>query len=252
MSVRVFSDKMKLGQAAARAGGKIMREALSQKETIAIVVATGASQFEMLSHLVAEPSIDWSRVRIFHLDEYIGLPMSHPASFRNYLMERLIVPLGAVGDFIPVNGDATDPHAEVRRLNALIRAETIEVCFAGIGENGHLAFNDPPADFKTTEPFLIVDLDEGCRRQQLGEGWFAALEDVPNQAISMSIHQIMKSRNLIVSVADARKADAVRATIEAPVSPHVPASILRQHQRCAIFLDEESASTLSHRPILVS
>lgn len=251
MDIRIFSDSSALATAAAAMGADLLRQALKRKATASIVVATGASQLAMLSALVKEASIDWSRVRIFHLDEYIGLPMTHPASFRNYLMKRLIAPLGSVGEFVPVNGDVSDIASEIERLNARIGKNTIDVCFAGIGENGHLAFNDPPADFETESPFIVVDLDERCRRQQLGEGWFPTLDDVPRQALSMSIRQIMKSTHLIVSVPDARKAEAVRATVEEVVSAGVPATILRMHPRCTLFLDDRSAARLSKRPTAV-
>ncbi len=193
----------------------------------------------MLSALVKE-NIDWTKVTAFHLDEYIGLPESHPASFRKYLRERFasLVPLRK---FNYVNGE-DDPKRECKRLKKIIRKKSIDVAFVGIGENGHLAFNDPPADFDTEEPYLIVNLDEACRRQQLGEGWFASLEDVPLRAISMSIRQIMKSKAIICSVPDLRKAEAVRRTLKEPVSPEVPASVLRTHSDTWLYLDKDSAS----------
>jgi glucosamine-6-phosphate deaminase len=183
-------------------------------------------------------------VTAFHLDEYIGLPITHPASFRKYLWERfaskLPLPLAAF-HYIDGEGDAT---AECRRLGALISAGPIDVAFVGIGENGHLAFNDPPADFETEDPYIVVDLDDACRRQQLGEGWFPTFDDVPKQAISMSIRQIMKSRCIVASVPDQRKAEAVRVSVKGPVSPHAPASILQQHPDCTLYLDPASASLL--------
>lgn len=248
MDISVFPDKASLGREAARIGGDAVAAAIAEKGRATIIVATGASQFEMLEVLTARRDIDWSRVTAFHLDEYVGLPIAHPASFRRYLDERFVKPLGGAVTFVPVNGDATDPLAETRRLGDLIRRETVDVCFAGIGENCHLAFNDPPADFDTEEPYIVVTLDEACRRQQLGEGWFPTFADVPQQAISMSIRQIMKSRLLVVSVPDARKADAVRHAVEGPVSPQYPASILQQHPACRLFLDEASAAGLKGRP----
>ena len=170
------------------------------------MLATGASQFEMLASLVEQPGIDWPRVTAFHLDEYIGLPETHPASFRKYLRERFVsrVP---VGQFHYVRGDAPDPLDECRRLGELIGAAPVDVACIGIGENGHLAFNDPPADFAIDDPFLVVDLDAACRLQQVGEGWFASLEDVPTQAISMSIRQILRARRIVCCVPDQRKAE---------------------------------------------
>src|SRR3712207_50306 len=210
-----------------------------------IVVATGASQFEMLDALVAEPGIDWPRVTAFHLDEYVGLPETHPASFRKYLRDRFVSRVPRLGRFVPVHGDASDLEAEVDRLNALLGPRDVDVCFAGIGENCHLAFNDPPADFGVDAPYIVVTLDEACRRQQMGEGWFPTLQDVPERAISMSIRQILKSRRVILSVPDARKAQAVRAAVEGPISPEYPASVLQAHENCILYLDPPAASLLS-------
>jgi glucosamine-6-phosphate deaminase len=244
MQFELLRDKKMLGAAAASQGGAAIRAALARKGRAAIIVATGASQFDMLEVLVADKGIDWSRVTAFHLDEYVGLPDTHPASFRKYLRERFVSRLPGLGAFVPVNGDAGDLAGEVARLNALIRTSEIDVCFAGIGENCHLAFNDPPADFVTEDPYIVVSLDEACRRQQLGEGWFPTLDAVPQRAISMGIRQIMKSRKLIVSVPDARKAVAVKAALEGEVTPDHPASILQRHPDCTIYLDPPAAALL--------
>jgi glucosamine-6-phosphate deaminase len=210
-------------------------------------VATGASQFEVLASLAQAPGVAWEKVTFFHLDEYLGLPLAHPASFRRYLWERfhsrLPVPPRA---FHYLDGEAADSAAECARVGRLIAEATIDVAFLGIGENAHLAFNDPPADFVTEDPYLVVDLDDACRRQQLGEGWFPNLESVPKRALTMSIRQILKSRELIVTVPDTRKAVAVRDSLEGPVTPHVPASILREHTACSLFLDAAAASLLTH------
>jgi glucosamine-6-phosphate deaminase len=232
-------NKKELGLKAAKEGSDFIREAISKRGAANIIVATGASQFEMLSALVKE-KIDWTKVTAFHLDEYIGLSESHPASFRKYLRERF-ASLVPVRMFNYINGEL-DPVNECRRLGNLIREHTIDVAFVGIGENGHLAFNDPPADFETEEPYLVVNLDEDCRRQQLGEGWFASLGDVPQQAISMSIRQIMKSKAIICSVPDLRKAEAVRRTLKEPVSPEIPASVLRTHPEAWLYMDRDSSS----------
>jgi glucosamine-6-phosphate deaminase len=196
---------------------------------------------------VKAPDIAWNRVTAFHLDEYVGMPITHPASFRKYLWERFVsrlpLPLAA---FHYIDGEA-DPAGQCRTLSTAISEFTIDVAFVGIGENGHLAFNDPPADFQTTEPYIVVNLDEACRRQQLGEGWFKSLDEVPRQAISMSCRQILKSRAIIASVPDQRKAAAVKATVEGAISPRMPASILHKHPECAIFLDPDSASLLKGR-----
>lgn len=225
-------------------GERAIAAAISAKGTVRVILATGTSQFAMLE-VLRESRIDWSKVTIFHLDEYVGLPISHPASFRRYLEERFLAHLPTGPEFWPVNGDAQAIDAELARLNGLISQGAIDVCFAGIGENGHLAFNDPPADFSTDDPYLVVELDEACRRQQLAEGWFPDLESVPKRAISMSIRQIMKSRKIVLSVPDARKAAAVRGAVEGPVTPDCPASILQQHPDATLHLDAASASLLS-------
>jgi len=233
------------GRRAAREGAGAVREALEAKGGAVIVLATGASQFHMLDALVREEGIDWGRVEAFHLDEYAGLPPDHPASFRKYLRERfeerLPAPLKA---FHYVRGDAPDPEEECRRLEVLMAGKDVDAAFVGIGENGHLAFNDPPADFETEQAFLVVSLDEACRRQQVGEGWFASLEEVPGKAISMSVRRILRSAFIACTVPDLRKAEAVEKTLLGPVTPMVPASILRTHPNCSLFLDRESASLL--------
>jgi glucosamine-6-phosphate deaminase len=244
MNIKIMPDKSQMGKAAAAAGAEHIRLAIKERGAANIIVATGASQFEMLGQLVAVPDINWNRVTGFHLDEYVGLPITHPASFRGYLWQRFVsklpLPLRAF-HFLDAE---TDPKAECGRVGEILRHHPIDVAFVGIGENGHLAFNDPPADFNTEEPYLVVQLDDACRRQQLGEGWFHTFDDVPQQAISMSVRQITKSRAIICTVPDTRKAEAVRNTIEGDVTPQVPASILRRHEQCTLFLDEAAASLL--------
>ncbi|MBW7981877.1 glucosamine-6-phosphate deaminase [Enterobacillus tribolii] len=246
MNVIISENKEILGVKAAQAGILAMQNALEQKSRIAIILATGASQFEMLENLI-KGDIDWSRVTIFHLDEYIGLSEGHRASFRRYLHERVVDKLPSLYRFVGVNGSAENIEQEIARLSSLISEQDIDVCFAGIGENGHLAFNDPPADFTTTAPYLKVELDEACRQQQLGEKWFNTLAEVPTQAISMSIHQIMLARKLILSIPDRRKAQAVKQALEGPVVNTLPASVVQHHPDCQVFLDHESASLISER-----
>ncbi len=247
IQIHVEPTKARLGQAAAALGAAAIRDALAARGRATIVVATGASQFEMLDALVSADGIDWARVTGFHLDEYIGLPEGHPASFRRYLKERFASRLPRLGAFHFIDGEAADIDAELGRLGALIARHPIDVVFAGIGENAHLAFNDPPADFGATEAFRRVALDQRCRRQQLGEGWFPTLGDVPAEAISMTVPQILTGRLVVLAVPDRRKAEAVRATLEGPVTPDVPASILRRHPACHLFLDPDSAALL--RPV---
>jgi len=233
-----------MGKAAADYGASILREMLLTKERVNLVVATGASQFTVLSHLISQPDIDWSRVHGFHLDEYVGLSENHPASFCRYLRKRFVeqVPLAS---FEYIRGDCLNPDDECSRLTDLLEGCILDLAFVGIGENGHLAFNDPPADFENENSYLVVELDEACRRQQMGEGWFEILEEVPMQAISMSIRQIMKIENIVCSVPDLRKAEAVESAIEGPVTPDLPASILQHHQKVKVFLDQKAASGLS-------
>src|SRR5215813_5541475 len=242
MIIKVYDEKKSLGQAAAGQAATCLRKAIHDGGRARIIAATGASQFEFLDALTGTPEIDWSRVEMFHLDEYIGLPISHPASFRKYLLDRLINKTG-ITRYHLLEGDGDVPQTTLsigRELNAAL----VDVAFVGIGENGHLAFNDPPADFQTEEPYLIVSLDEACRRQQVSEGWFPTFDDVPKQAISMSVRQIMKSWAIICTVPDERKAEAVRNSVEGQVSPQVPASVLQRHERCTLFVDRPGASLL--------
>jgi glucosamine-6-phosphate deaminase len=247
MRVDISRTKDELGRKAAAAGAEVIRRRLDERGEANVILATGASQFEMLAALVAAPGIDWSKVAFFHLDEYVNMPITHPASFRKYLKERFVDRLPApprAFHYIDAEGDC---RGECRRLNGLIGGERIDAAFIGIGENGHLAFNDPPADFTTEEPYIVVELDEACRKQQFGEGWFPALDDVPRQAISMSVRQIMKSQVIVCSVPDERKAKAVARAVEGPVTPEVPASILQEHPAATIYLDEPAASQLKRR-----
>jgi glucosamine-6-phosphate deaminase len=245
MEIIISPDAAALGQSAGAAAAATLRQTLTEKGEANIILATGASQFATLTQLISEPGIDWSRVRMFHLDEYIGLPVTHPASFRKYLQERFLQQVPPLKAAYLINGE-TDPAAECKRVGDLIRQYPIDLALVGIGENGHLAFNDPPADFETEEPYIVVTLDEACRRQQMGEGWFASLEEVPQQAISMSIRQILRAKAIIGSVPDARKAAAVQACLENAISPLYPASILRQHANCTLYLDTASAALFNH------
>src|SRR6266700_3517013 len=224
MIIKVFKDKLSLAKAAAEQAARHIRDAIATNGSARIIAATGASQFEFLDALTSAPNVDWTRVEMFHLDEYIGLPVSHPASFRGYLLQRLINKVG-ITRYNLLDGES-DPASVAREVGAKLANAPVDVAFVGIGENGHLAFNDPPADFQTEEPYLVVELDEACRRQQLGEGWFAKLEDVPKRAISMSIRQILKTKKIICFVPDARKAKAVQACFAGEISPAAPASIL--------------------------
>jgi glucosamine-6-phosphate deaminase len=247
MNIEILKDKATLARAAAAQAAISIRNAISENGAARIIAATGASQFEFLDALTAMPDIDWKKVEMFHLDEYIGLPLSHPASFRNYLLQRLINKVG-ITRYHLLDGES-DPAVVAREVGAKLASAPINVAFVGIGENGHLAFNDPPANFETEDPYLVVNLDEACRRQQMGEGWLATLEDVPRTALSMSVRQILKAEEIICIVPDARKARAVAACLEGEISPNAPASILRTHPRCTVYLDNDSAALLtSARP----
>ena len=243
MEMIVLKDKYDLGIAAGKKTGELIRNTINEAGQAHIILATGTSQFQTLEQLIKEEGIDWSKVVMFHLDEYIGLPVTHPASFRKYLKERFLEKVPPLKAYYLINGEE-DAEAERLRLNAIIQRHPIDVALVGVGENGHLAFNDPPADFDTEDPYLVVNLDEKCRMQQMGEGWFASLNDVPAQAISMSVKQIMKSTHIICSVPDGRKAQAVKDSIEQPVSPLYPASILQLHASCSYYLDSSSAALL--------
>ena len=245
LHIDILPDSETLGRAAAEKAGAILRKALAEQERARVLAATGASQFELLNHLTQSHGIDWSRVDLFHLDEYVGLDAEHPAAFRRYLRERLVRPVRPAV-FHEIRGDAQNPNTECERLSVLLDAEPIDLALVGIGENGHLAFNDPPADFDALCSFLVVNLDDTCRRQQVGEGWFDSLDQVPTQAITISIPAIMKTRHIVCSVPELRKARAVRDCLgsDRPVDPEHPASILTRHQDAWIYLDVDSASLL--------
>jgi len=243
LKVHISNNVKELGNLAGLRAAELIKETISQKGFANIILATGTSQFETIQQLISDPEIQWDRVQMFHLDEYIGLSITHKASFRHYLNERFIylVPTLKMGHLI--NGEI-DPDEECKRLGEIILQNPIDVALVGIGENGHLAFNDPPADFDTEKPYMVVDLDEACRAQQMGEGWFETMNDVPKQAISMSIKQIMKSVHIVCSVPDERKAKAVTDCLTNPVSNLYPASILQNHAHCDLYLDTSSASLL--------
>jgi glucosamine-6-phosphate deaminase len=242
MTINEYPDKTAVGRAAAEAGAAALREAIRLTGKARVIHSTGKSQFEFLEEFTVMPDIDWERMEMFHLDEYVGLRADHPGSFRKYLVERLISKTG-IRNYHLIDGDAA-PAEVIATVGSALNAAPVDIAFVGIGENGHLAFNDPPADFETEEPFILVRLNEACRRQQVGEGWFAALDEVPKRAITMSVRQILKAKKILCIVPEARKAAAVRACLTGPISPLAPASILRTHPDVTVFLDEESAAML--------
>lgn len=244
MLIDISPASLEAGKRAAKKGAASLRDAIRKRSDASVILATGASQFNLLDALVDAPDIDWSRVTIFHLDEYVGIEASHKASFVRYLQERFLSHVPKVREFVSINGNAADIALEIKRVSQIANQFAIDVAFVGIGENGHLAFNDPPADFETNEPFICVELDEKCRMQQSNEGWFPSIDDVPMLAISMSINQIMKSSTIICTVTDTRKADAVRSALEGDISNLCPASILQSHDDTHVFLDRTAAAKL--------
>jgi glucosamine-6-phosphate deaminase len=243
VDIAIYPDRATMSRAAASHAADALKRGVRLNGTARIVAATGASQIDFLDALTSADGIDWERVEMFHLDEYVGLSINHPASFRRYLLERLVDKVG-IGRYHLLDGES-DPAEAARVVGSALAQRPVDVAFVGIGENGHLAFNDPPADFRTETPYIIVTLDEACRRQQVGEGWFAAIEDVPTQAISMSVTQILKSKEIIAVVPDARKAAAVKACVEGTVTPTAPASILQTHANATLYLDNNSAALLT-------
>jgi glucosamine-6-phosphate deaminase len=248
MIIKIAQDPQELGMNAAHEAAALIRKAITENGIARVILATGTSQFETLNHLIVEKYIDWSKVVVFHLDEYIDLPVTSPASFRKYLKERFISKVTPLKAAYLINGE-TDPEMECEKIGNIIKEYPIDVALVGIGENGHLAFNDPPADFETEKPYIIVELDEPCRKQQLNEGWFESLASVPTHAISMSIKQIMRSKHIICSVPDSRKAAAVKNSLEQPVSNLFPASILQLHPACSFYLDKNSSALLTEQTI---
>lgn len=244
MELKVFADKTSLSNAAAEQAATAIRLAIRDRGQARVIAATAASQIDFLNVLTRAPNIDWQRIEVFHLDEYIGLPVTHPGSFRKMLLEQLIQKAG-ITRYHLLDGDAADPSRVVRQVGNQLASAPIDIAFLGIGENGHIAFNDPPANFEIEDPYLIVKLDEACRMQQVGEAWFANLSQVPTHAISMSVRQILKAKEILAVVPDSRKAPAVKACFEGEISPMAPASILRTHASATIYLDKNSASLLS-------
>lgn len=244
MNASIYNTPLALGTAAGKEAAELIRDAIASNGTANVILATGTSQFETLKELVEAKGIDWNKVVMFHLDEYISLPVTHPASFRKYLQERFLSQVPKLKNAWLIDGE-TDALEECKRLGILIQKHPIDVALIGIGENGHLAFNDPPADFETEEPYIIVELNEACKKQQMGEGWFQSLDEVPQRAISMSIKQILKSKRIICSVPGTRKANAIKNTFEKEISNQYPSTILRMHHNCTIYLDKDSSSSLA-------
>jgi glucosamine-6-phosphate deaminase len=243
LTVKVFPGTDEMGKAAAISVAEKLNAAIAEKGFANLILATGASQFQFLEHL-QQQTIDWKKITVFHLDEYKGMPVTHPASFRKYLKERILEKVQPKQVYY-LNGDAPDIEAEVLHYENLLKEHPIDVGCIGIGENGHIAFNDPPvADFNDPELVKVVELDEACRKQQLGEGWFPTLDDVPTHALSLTIPAIMRCKHISCVVPDERKAEAVYNTLNAEIATACPATILRTHPDCILYLDEGAALKL--------
>jgi glucosamine-6-phosphate deaminase len=249
VQLKIFDDKRAMAKDAAEYVASSLRRIIATNGKARIVAATGSSQLDFLDELTSKPGIQWASVEMFHLDEYIGVSPNHPASFQNYLLNRLINRTGITKHHLLNPGE--NPEEVAERIGRELNSEPVDLSIVGIGENGHLAFNDPPADFETEKPYLIVNLDEACRRQQVGEGWFKSMAEVPRQAISMSIRQILRTNEIVAIVPDSRKAQAVKTCFEGPISPSAPASILRTHPNTTIYLDRNSAVLLTPDTTLV-
>jgi glucosamine-6-phosphate deaminase len=243
MLLKVFPDKSSLSRAAAEQAANAIRRAIAERGHARVVAATAASQVEFLEVLTKAQGIDWSKVEVFHLDEYIGLPVTHPGSFRKMLLEQLIQKTG-LSQYHLLDGDSNDPAAVARRIGKELASAPVDIEFLGIGENGHIAFNDPPANFEIEQPYIVVELDEACRQQQVGEAWFADISQVPKRALSMSVRQILMAKQILAVVPDQRKARAIQACFTGDISPMAPASILRTHPNATVYLDKNSASML--------
>ena len=241
---KIFPTKSQLAAAAAAQAATTVRHSIRERGFARIIAATGASQFEFLEALTQAPQIDWQRVELFHLDEYLGIPITHPASFRKYLLDRLINKVGIIRHHL-LNGEQ-DPAQTIAQVTRELRKSPIDVAFVGIGENGHLAFNDPPADFQTDKALALVTLDAACRRQQVGEGHFSSIDDVPAQAVTLTIPALLAPRHVLAVVPEARKAQAVKSALEGPLTPACPASILRTASHVTLYLDRDSAALLDH------
>jgi glucosamine-6-phosphate deaminase len=243
LQATIYDSNEVLGAAAAQDLADILRSTIAREGKAAIILATGNSQLSFMQALRTQPGIAWDKVTIFHMDEYLGMSDQHPASFRRYLREKL-VDFVKPGAFHGIQGDAADPGAELERYAALLEKHKPVACVLGIGENGHLAFNDPPAKFHTDKDIHIVTLTEACRMQQVGEGHFPSLEDVPEQAMTLTIPALLSPTYVLAVVPEARKAPAVRDALAGPVTPDCPASILRTRDHVRLYLDQESASLL--------
>ncbi len=239
MEIRICKNSEELGKSAAKYVAQVLREFIAEKGSARIALSTGASQFDTIKALVEEPGIKWDCVEMFHLDEYVDLPETHGASFRKYLKERFVDKVGTLKAAHFVDGTVEC----IPKLTEEIRKSPIDIGLIGIGENGHIAFNDPPADFDTKEAYIVVNLNDRCKQQQMGEGWFATIDDVPKQAVSMTAYQIMQCKKIVSCVPYKVKAEAIENTLKAKeVTNMIPATLLKTHPDMILYVDEDSAS----------
>ncbi len=244
MPVHIFASNEAMGQRAAADLAETLKQVVAGQGRASVILATGNSQLAFMQALRVKPDLPWDKISLFHMDEYLGMSDQHPASFARYIREKLVDHVHPQA-FYPLRGDAPDAQAELERYRALLDAHPADVCVLGVGENGHLAFNDPPADFETTAVIHVVNLDEKCRRQQVGEGHFPTLDDVPRQALSLTVPALLSAQKMLCLVPEARKAQAIKAALEGPVSPDCPASILRTQRHVTLYLDVDSAALLA-------
>ena len=242
--VHVFESNEQVGQRAADDFGNLVTSLLSKQDRVAIILATGNSQLTFMGALSKKKELPWGKVVVFHMDEYLGMSGTHAASFARYIRERLVNIVHPAA-FYPIVADSTDAEAEMKRYAELLAKFPPDICVLGIGENGHLAFNDPPADFETKEILKIVTMDRECRMQQVGEGHFPTIEDVPPQALTLTVPALLSAKHVLAVVPEARKAVAVKAALEGPVTPNCPASILRTKPNIVMYLDRDSAKLVS-------
>ncbi len=235
MYINIAKTRDDLGKNAAKYVADALVDIINRNGYARIVLSTGASQFETLQHLVEYKNIDWSKVEMFHLDEYVGLPETHVASFRKYLKERFISKVNLMGYYL-VDGDPS----HIPALTAKLREKPVDIGLIGIGENSHIAFNDPPCDFNNENAYIVVDLNDTCKKQQVGEGWFATPDDVPKQAISMTCWQIMQCKKIVTCAPGAVKANAIKWSLYENLSNQYPGTLLRFHPDWALFLDADS------------
>ena len=242
MKVKLYETTAAMGEAAAEQAAEVLKQAIAKNGSARLLLSTGASQFAFFEAFVKK-DVDWKKVEMFHLDEYVGISKNHPASFNRYLRERFIDKVHP-GKYHLIDGEK-DPEATIKEITELLDRKQVDLGLIGIGENAHIAFNDPPADFADKRAYKVVDLADRCLQQQIGEGWFKTKEECYKQAISMTCDRIMQCKTIISVVPYAVKAEAIYATLTSPLSENVPATLLKNHADTTVYIDKDSASMLS-------